>query len=418
MGPADTRIEALCERADALRERGELREALALYKQAYLRDTTDFELRERIAEVLGDLGDVPRAVRTYRLVASHFASIGRLFDAIAICQKILALDPDHGETQAALAKLYCLTAAHEEVVTVVSADEAQQDANDLGLSSEQRLSSDRREIEIASLPEIPLFSALPREAFVSAVNRVRLRRTGQGERVIHEGDEEYSMFIVVAGSFTISRSGEAHGDGPTVDTLGAGDFFGEMSLIADAPRLSSVYSDGDGLLLELGRESYLELSASFPSFAALVERHFRARLVANLIRVSPIFRGFSEPARGTLIDHCTIEVTEAGTTLLARGRSSEAVFLLLRGECDVSHADDAELGAPRMVEGDLFGEISAVFETPCTATVRARTPCTLLRIDPRAFRELVASHPEAAKMIHRLAGGRLKRTARLVRALA
>lgn len=410
----------LCERAAALRNEGQLEQALALFKQAYLRNTEDFSVRERIADVLGELGDVPRAVRSYRLVAAQYAAIGRLFDAIAICQKILALDPDHGETQVALARLYSMTREHENVVTVVSAEEEQQDARDLGLSVTQRLSQDSREIKITSLPQIPIFSGLPREAFVSVVNHMRTRRTQPGERVIREGDKDRSMFIVVSGSFAISRSDDPDRDGDVVDTLGAGAFFGEMSLIANTARFASVDSNEEGLLLELRRESYLEVIELFPTFGVVVERHFRERLVANLMRSSPVFRAFSAGAKMTLIDNSAIEIAEAGATLLEIGRPGAAVYLLLRGECDVHHKgpDGSAARLPAMSEGDLFGEISVVFESPCTATVRARTESTLLRIDPDTFRGLVAAHPEVKNVINQLASHRLRRTARLLKHFA
>ena len=50
-------------------------------------------------------------------------------------------------------------------------------------------------------------------------------------------------------------------------------------------------------------------------------------------------------------------------------------------------------------QGDFFGELAILMATAAPASVRAKTPCHLARLDPQHLQELIRSSPECSAMI-------------------
>jgi small-conductance mechanosensitive channel len=97
----------------------------------------------------------------------------------------------------------------------------------------------------------PIFECLSDAQIDNLVRHARLNHFGRGERVIEEGAEGDSMFILLRGtaSVAVSRNGAAI----QVAMLGAGDCFGEMSLLTGEKRSASVRADADCYVMEIGK---------------------------------------------------------------------------------------------------------------------------------------------------------------------
>ena len=74
---------------------------------------------------------------------------------------------------------------------------------------------------------------------------------GRGERLIEEGAEGSSMFVMLEGTAHVSVS--QNGSAIRVGTLRAGDCFGEMSLLTGERRTATVRAEHDCEVLEIGK---------------------------------------------------------------------------------------------------------------------------------------------------------------------
>jgi len=125
-------------------------------------------------------------------------------------------------------------------IVITVPDESNTTASDVALSYE-------------TLANMPFFRNLvPRELLrVQALARPRIFQ--DGETAVTEGQPGDSIFVVLKGQSHV-RKGDA-----AIATLGAGDFFGEMSLVDSSPRSATVVADGSCSMLEISRPEFFKI---------------------------------------------------------------------------------------------------------------------------------------------------------------
>jgi cAMP-dependent protein kinase regulator len=345
---------------------------------------SSFEARRRAAEALAHAGRTDEAVERYLELLRDYAARGRLSRAVSVFQSLLALDGGRGATQVALATLF--TVPRESGTT-----------------------------EVDELARAPMFAGLDRAAFLSVLSRLERRAITAGETIVREGEPGETMFVITQGTVNVVR--QSPGGSPhVVDTMEEGDFFGEIALVSHAPRLATVVAETDGELLVLDRACFERISREHPSIGAAAERLYKARLLTNLLRASPLFGLLPEATRARLIEVFTVQTYPASAALLEMGKPGKGLFVLLRGQCGVFHPreDGSEASYPTMHEGDVFGELSLLNDGIATATVRTLVPCVLLELRREWFDELLLSHGQVRDRIYALGGERHQRTRDLI----
>lgn len=146
--------------------------------------------------------------------------------------------------------------------------------------------SDDRVREI--LRKTTLFAGFTDEQLEVVPKVARIRDYGAGEVIVREGDEAArSMWLLLEGEVEVRVGGEPIG------SLGAGNYFGEMALLADTTRAADVVAVGGVKALELSRSHLRGLIHSDPevAMAILAELSFRLRrltdTVAEILSASP-----------------------------------------------------------------------------------------------------------------------------------
>lgn len=105
--------------------------------------------------------------------------------------------------------------------------------------------------ELAVLRAVPFLEVLPPYELERLALRSRWRDVPAGDVVVRQGDEGHEFFAIESGRAVVDV------DGASRRQLGAGDFFGEISLLHSVRRTATVTAEEPTRLLILGRVDFL-----------------------------------------------------------------------------------------------------------------------------------------------------------------
>ncbi len=133
-------------------------------------------------------------------------------------------------------------------------------------------------IEVAHLRNTPLFAGLGSAELVAVAGQLTLQRFAAGTEVVRQDEPGDALYIVSKGRFdVVVGDGEAERH---VNTLGDGDYFGEMAVLTGEPRTATVRAATASELYRLDREAFAALLAREPAVRAGVEQTVAARRAA------------------------------------------------------------------------------------------------------------------------------------------
>ncbi len=404
------------DRGAELFAKGKFSAALEQYQRIAKAAPNDVGARQKVAELFSRLGKKSEAVAVYLDVVGRYAEAGQFFKAIALCKVILQLEPSHSAAQEELASLYSKTRAPKPMAAPI-VDEFElhvPDAeNDEVLAPQQTEPELLLEVVVeeaappamagGSLPVIPLFSQLTREEFIAVLSQgMEVRAVSPHEVIVKEGDEGRAMFAIVQGQVAVLRADEK------VATMVEGDFFGEMALMSKSRRLATVMAETEVVVLEFPRDAIQKLVDAHAGIAIALDAFYRERLLANLLRVSPLLSPLTSAEKVELSGRFEVKSFEPGHVILVQGQPGDGLYLILRGRCGVM--DRSGKRYPSLEEGDSFGEISMATGQPVTAHVRAETAVVALKLPSDVVRTSVLGHPKVKPLLLGLVEERLARS--------
>lgn len=116
------------------------------------------------------------------------------------------------------------------------------------------------------LQNVPLFAALNKRDLGRVAKIMVPRRASAGEVIINEGDQAAGFFIISSGRVEVVR-GDGTDNREVLNTLGPGDFFGEMALFEGFPRVATVKALEDTELLAMTRWDFTAEMKNHPEIA-------------------------------------------------------------------------------------------------------------------------------------------------------
>lgn len=130
------------------------------------------------------------------------------------------------------------------------------------------------------------------------------------------------------------------------------------------------------------------------------------------LKTIPILKPLSATALTRLLSVMRIESFAAGETILRKGEPGKALYIVYRGEVQVTSATErGQTSVVRVLrERECFGEMSLLTGAPVNATVRAPDEVSLLVIDAPDFHRLLQDNPVLAMLFTRLLAERLTAT--------
>jgi CRP-like cAMP-binding protein len=160
-------------------------------------------------------------------------------------------------------------------------------AQSVSSASDQRQRTDKplqaaiqRSIDIYSLlRSVPILQQLAVEPLIALAERMEIQLFGRGQKIFHQGDPGDALYLIARGQVRVSYPSTL-GRELTVAIFGTTDFFGELALLDDGPRLASAMAMCPTITLLLEREAFRQLLRDQPVLteALLAELATRLRL--------------------------------------------------------------------------------------------------------------------------------------------
>jgi cAMP-dependent protein kinase regulator len=465
----------LLEEGEAAFHRGQWRTALCCFGGVVVASPRSLSARLRVADALLNEGRRDLAMRVYGSTATAAMHAGHPLLSLVAAKMLLLLDPEHEDVVAGLASLYARDSERLDVQVELAPSAV------VGAAASQRLDDDDALVdrtaaiaaEIAAgtsgahpLPPIPFLSHLDDDSFQAIFGLLRLRRFGDGEVILRQGERAESFFLLASGDVVVARDAEDDG-GVVLARLGPGSVFGELALISDEPRRASVLAKGDVDALEIRCSDVIVSSATQAGVSHALKQFTRERFLRNLTATHPLFSTLSREERHRVTEHFEILQFRRGDMMIVEGQRGPGLFVFLNGRATVEKSVDRDLDAkdefllgrrpeqkrakragafgPRSASetssedsgesqparaasqegtppptktrrvhlahlqaGDLCGEMSMLSDQPTTATVTCTEDVEALFLGHDAFKAVVAAHPDLLRYLAGLSDERVR----------
>jgi cAMP-dependent protein kinase regulator len=266
--------------------------ALAAVASELRRNPRQFNLLLRQAEILGMAGNRQQAISVYRELAEKYARDGFYAKAIALYKKVLRLAPEleeiHGELARLIEEDQRARRPLEERLAIrpTAAPAAPPDPQ----AEPRPEPPPETPEEMKELRASALFASFREQALEEILTSTSLRSYQEGDIIVTEGEIGSSLFLIVSGEVKVFTRGE-RGEHLPLAELGAGDFFGEVSLLTGKPRTATITAKNAVIAIELSKDDVDRISAEHPEVRSVLEDFYQRRAHETVEAVIRRLRG-------------------------------------------------------------------------------------------------------------------------------
>jgi CRP-like cAMP-binding protein len=249
---------------------------------------------------------------------------------------------------------------------------------------------------LAQLPSVPLFAEVPQSVLSRIISESTLVDLEPGENLIERGTTADALYVLVEGSVQAIRAADV--DAVVLsegDVVGISCLLNRVSYEGDATARTNVRA------LRISKLLLDRLVAEHPELEDVLLEILGRRLVATLVRTSPIFASFDSDTRLKVAGMFEVRRANQGTTILEAGKKADGLYIPMIGSLTATDATGKEIGSLKL--GRALGQHSMLTRTPSPLTAKAATDVLLLRMSARRFHALVAAHPKMVAHLEELA---------------
>lgn len=129
---------------------------------------------------------------------------------------------------------------------------------------------------LARLRSVPFFASLSDATLQRLLTRCPVQAIPAHRDIFLQGEPGEALYVILAGEIEILQS--LDGAPVRLSAFHAGEYFGEMALLDDAPRSATARTLSESVLLEVHKQDLLELLRERPAFLTDAARVLSARL--------------------------------------------------------------------------------------------------------------------------------------------
>lgn len=230
---------------------------------------------------------------------------------------------------------------------------------------------------------LPLFDDVPEEVLNDLAGRVQVRSFSPGQAVVRQGEPAGGFYVVRRGTLQVVEQTPDTGAERTLRVLGRGEAFGEVGLKEGAVRSATVRAVDEAEVFEIDKSTFDRLLADMvrvPDFAPTFQHVHELKGIRAFARLEA-----DELAQ--VLEHGEWVKVTPGEYIIEQGAIGDSFYGIGSGQADVF--EDGDLKAT-LGPGAYFGEVALLLSVPRTATVVAKTPMRVFKLDREGFDRLIA----------------------------
>lgn len=140
-----------------------------------------------------------------------------------------------------------------------------------------RIEGGTASVTAADLNAIPMLHELDDALVEQLAQKMESETVEAGTTIVREGDVGDRFYVIAQGKVHVHTKG-SHGERLRLAVLGEGDYFGEIALLQDTPRLADVTAAVPTILLELSKQDFDALMSDAPEMKATLLAHCLQRM--------------------------------------------------------------------------------------------------------------------------------------------
>jgi len=442
---SDSRSRELRDKLNQALRRERLSEALGHYEALQMVERNEPRWPHRKGDLLKRLGRPEEAVEAYERAVDLYAHQGFVARAAAMAKVVLGIAPErldvlervnldtarrlHRSTRSAVVTADTETQLDDEPATqtkrlsldalpLVADHSAGEDllrftkppaakhlSLDLDISDAEvqdrppavdGLSERPTAEHLAQLPSMPLFAEVPKSMLTKIVQESRLIDLEPGENLIDRGTTADALFALIEGSVQLIRETDVD-----AVVLSEGDVVGISSLLGNVSYEGDVTARTKVRALRISKLLLDRLVAEHPALGDVLLEILGRRLVATLVRTSPMFSSFNNGARSKVAAMFEVRRANQGTVLLEAGKRADGLYIPMIGSLTAIRPSGEEIGNLKL--GRALGQHSMLTRSTSPMTVRATSDVLVLRLSARRFHELASTYPDMVAHLEELA---------------
>ena len=252
---------------------------------------------------------------------------------------------------------------------------------------------------------VPLYREINPLQFREFMLGSQVVRPESGTAIFRRNDYTDTFFVVLDGEVEI----ELGDDVPYRLKLGAGQFFGEMSLLSGRRRSATAFAAAGCVLIESPRREVLKLVNSVEAVRHHIDRHFVIRAIQTAFAPDA-----SDEELAGVAERASVNDYKPGAVIFSEGAEADTLHLIRSGSVAVSrNLGGREIVTSYVAAGNYVGEMGLMGRTRRAATVRANVATETISLSAEDFDSLLARNPQLRQKVQTLVRKRLADNARI-----
>jgi len=244
--------------------------------------------------------------------------------------------------------------------------------------------AEQKERILEKLSKAFMFANLePKEKNV-VIDAMEEVKVAKGDWVIKQGDDGDNIYVVDQGDLDCFKVLNKDEQPTFLKTYHAGEAFGELALLYNAPRAASIQAKTDAVLFALDRESFNHIVKD-----AEVKR--RERFENTLSKIE-LLESMDPYERSKIADVVTVEKYKKGDTIITQGTTGNKFYFVEDGTASATKVLTGKTEEEEVYKysaGDYFGELALLKNEPRAANVKATSDVTLLALERDTFNRVL-----------------------------